>query len=152
MIRMGDGWFAAFDFRYNRSLTTLHVEAAREFCACAEFALRKGYIRGFAENLYAAAELVAKAELLLLARPSLVELPGELRKIGHGIVKSDYNRLAHTGFFSHEHSQLLNLVIGERPAARYLAGSGYAIGHAEAGDRLSRMRDWLDSVGERISR
>jgi hypothetical protein len=66
-VRAGDGgWLISYDARYNARQAAEHGAAARELLDSARTALMRGGMRAFAENLFSACELMAKAYLLTL--------------------------------------------------------------------------------------
>jgi hypothetical protein len=68
IIRFHDHWFIGFDFTYNRVRSMAHLEAAEEFLTASRSCQQQEMLRAAAENLFAAAELAAEAELLMVPR------------------------------------------------------------------------------------
>jgi len=58
------GWFISFNFQYNAARRRSHVAASKEFLDCATTSLERSHFRSFADNLFSAVELLAKATLL----------------------------------------------------------------------------------------
>jgi hypothetical protein len=81
----GKGFGIFFDFRYNGLRVGEHLEGAEEFFATATLAAERGHRRAFAENLFAAAELTAKALLLMLPFVDVAKTKK------HGLVASKLN-------------------------------------------------------------
>jgi hypothetical protein len=61
----GGRCYMRFDLRYNAARIKGHLEAAREFLSCATCALERGHLRAFVDNLFSAAELIAKGTCVL---------------------------------------------------------------------------------------
>lgn len=66
LVAPGRGFGLFFDFRYNAARVAETINAAEQFFAAASFSASQGHGRAFAENLFAASELTAKALLLTL--------------------------------------------------------------------------------------
>ena len=115
----GKGFGLFFDFRYNGARVSEHLEAAEEFFASAVAASALGHRRSFAENLFAATELTAKAMLLL--SPSSPDL---LKSKKHSAVASKLNQLGrYSQNVDRAFVDLHNELERARPKARYVAGS-----------------------------
>jgi hypothetical protein len=67
-VRTDAGWLFSIDTRRNSKEAAKHGSAAREFLDAAGLSLARGNIRAFADNLFSATELMAKA--YLLTRPA----------------------------------------------------------------------------------
>lgn len=107
-------WFIAFDLRYNSGLAHQHLCAAHEFLEAASTALAKGNLRPLFENLFAVAELCAKARLMLLP------LPGIRDSKRHGLIRAELNRFANLNAVEQPFAKLLNDLEAARTSARYL--------------------------------
>jgi len=107
-------WVLKFDFRYNAARIRETIETAREFLDCATFSLNKGNVRAFVENLFGAAELMAKG--LLLMHPDRSILTGK----SHKIIASKFNWWGKLGNTDPEYVKLLNHLSVLRRPARYL--------------------------------
>jgi len=107
-------WVLKFDFRYNAARIRETIETAREFLDCATFSLNKGNLRAFVENLFGAAELMAKG--LLLMHPDRSILTGK----SHKIIASKFNWWGKLGNTDPEYVKLLNHLSVLRRPARYL--------------------------------
>ncbi len=113
-ILTGNIWHIGFDFRYNRSVSKRHLDAARQFLDSATFCHKRQHWVAFADNLFSAAELVAKATLLFIPDPAL------RRKGHHKAIHSKYNRFAHLGNVKPAYRTTFNKLYSLRPKARYL--------------------------------
>jgi uncharacterized protein (UPF0332 family) len=82
-----------FDFRRNKALAYQHVRRAKEYYETAKDAFKKGTFAPCVDNLFNAAELSAKAVLLVAFdyQPSL------RRKARHQGIQMRYNRFANLG-------------------------------------------------------
>lgn len=67
IIKFKDKYAIGFDFRYNKKMAVNRLNAAEQFYESAKLNYEKGLMRPFAENLFAAAELSATAQLLITA-------------------------------------------------------------------------------------
>jgi hypothetical protein len=138
----GRGCALFFDFRYNGSRVHESVAAAEEFLATAVFAASQRYGRAFAENLFAATELTAKAMLLMLPFPEL------LTSKTHKAVKSRLNQHGRHAqnvdpAFVDLHKELLPL----RTDARYVQGSVFW-----SVDEMNRRAAVVRAVLEQVKR
>src|SRR5260221_8330269 len=100
VMNIGGAWCMSFDFRYNRGRIQQHLEAATEFASCGAHAIKSGFTRAAIDNLFSAAELVARAILLALPDEKLLD-PG----LSHGDVEQDLNRFG--GHFWHVGSDFM---------------------------------------------
>ncbi|MCI0339528.1 MAG: HEPN domain-containing protein [Planctomycetales bacterium] len=116
MIRTANGWSLAFDFIYYKGLARRHIDAAREFLGSAEHAAASGWLNAFADTLFSAMELLAKARLL-----TLVNGPGEIQN--HKAVHARVNRQSKIGNIETAHREAFNRLYEARRAARYLEGA-----------------------------
>jgi hypothetical protein len=115
-IRFGQQWYGQFDAIYNKGLAKRHLDVGLEFQNAAAYALDQRLMYAFVDNLFSAAELYAKAKLLLLAGF------GFRKKATHEGIHAHYNKQSHLGNVDSTHSSVLNRLSGLRPAARYLKG------------------------------
>jgi len=116
LYRLGGGIFLYFDFRRDNALATQHVERAREFHHVTDYSLRKGNLAAFVDNAFSAAELSAKAVLLVMYdyKPSLRV------KAKHAAIHARYNRFANLGNVMPEYKKTFNSLSELPEAARYL--------------------------------
>jgi hypothetical protein len=114
----GRGFGIFFDFRYNAARVAETIEAAEQFWASAGFSATQGHGRAFADNLFSASELTAKAMLLMLPFPEL------LTSKKHTAVASRLNQFSRSPqnidrAFVDLHNELGRM----RGDARYVAGT-----------------------------
>jgi len=114
ILRLNGTWLMAFDFIYNKSLAKKTIETAKEFIEAAEFSSSQQNWSAFADNLFSAAELLAKATLLATwSDPKFRE------KTNHSAIHSRYNRFAHLGNINPLHASTFNKLSKMRYPARY---------------------------------
>lgn len=140
ILRLGDTWLLAFDFIYNKALAKKHIETAKEFIEAAEFSFSHKHWSAFADNLFSAAELLAKAELLAgWSDPAFRE------KTTHTAVRSRYNRFAHLGNVDPLHAKTYNKLSELRYPARYLKNE-FSLSENEAQALLESLRSMLQET------
>lgn len=140
-IQLADGWSISWDGRYNASHIAAHVDAASEFVELAEIALERGMLRGFAENAFEAAELLAKAEILSLPDAAV------LKSKKHGTIAQRFNRWAHIGGTDQRFANLRNELERLRGPARYLRGE-FGLDQARAKAMLATLKEMRGHVDE----
>jgi hypothetical protein len=114
MLKFKGTWIMAFDFIYNKALARKTIETAKEFIEAAEFSLAHQSWSAFTDNLFSAAELLAKATLLATwSDPEFRE------KTNHPAIHSRYNRFAHLGNTDPKHANTFNKLSKMRYHARY---------------------------------
>lgn len=116
-LLVGDRWVIQFDFRRDRRYARELLKRAREFYATATFCLSREWIGPAIENLLAAAELAAKAELLVSCYLNYKK-PKD-----HGAVRGRYGRWVGLGNAPLAGNSALNQLSRMRPAARYCEGT-----------------------------
>lgn len=116
LVRLGDHWCLAFDFRYNKGKAAQLLEASEEFLGTASDALAHGRRRAAVDNLFSAAELAAKAYVITTPLPGGVEIKT------HGRVQTRFNMFARHGNVDDEHRKVFNLLSQQRSKARYVSG------------------------------
>ena len=114
MLKFNGSWIMAFDFVYNKALAKKTIHTAKEFIEAAEYSFSHQNWSAFADNLFSAAELLAKATLL--ATWSDPEFRG---KTNHPAIHSRYNRFAHLGNINPVHALTFNKLSKMRYPARY---------------------------------
>lgn len=114
MVFDGARWVVRFDFRRNATLAAQTLAAAQEFFDCAAYSLRKHHLRSFADTLFSAMELLAKAHLLPLADKPFTEAKK------HTAVATRYNLWGKLGNADPRGVALLNRLAQLRGPARYL--------------------------------
>jgi len=145
LFSLGTSVFLKFDFRRNKALSLKHVKRAKEFYQVAEHSLRQGSLAPFVDNLFNAAELSAKAVLLVMYdyQPSL------RMKTRHKTIQMRYNRFANLGNVLPEHKQTFNKLSGLRDAARYLKRP-LNINGKEASEMLDIVKKMIDDAESRV--
>ena len=114
MLKFNGSWIMAFDFIYNKALAKKTIKTAKEFIEAAEFSFSHQSWSAFADNLFSAAELLAKATLLAAwSDPEFRE------KTNHPAIHSRYNRFAHLGNINPVHALTFNKLSKMRYPARY---------------------------------
>lgn len=106
-------WHLGFDFRRNKALSRRHLEVARQFHRAAEVAAETRAWAVFVDTLFSAAELAAKAWLLLMPDPDFA------RRATHRAIQTKYQTIGRLnvepGFID-----TLNKLSGWRDSLRYL--------------------------------
>lgn len=116
LLRINNDWSIYFDLRYNKALSIKHMEAAEQFYQSAEYSFDKKNWNSFADNLFSAAELSAKALLLSIRDPEF------RRKTSHGAIQAKFNKFAHLGNIKAEYRDTFNKLSDLRNTGRYLRG------------------------------
>lgn len=146
MVQLVDNqWIVVFDFRYNRGRSSLLVDRARQFLAVATHALGQRLWSAFAYNLFTAAELGAKAELLTLPRKEL------LKSRSHKAVHSRINEWGNLGNVDRAHVTAFNKLSRLRPNAAY-GEAEFLMEAAEATSLHDAVAKLLGEVESRLSR
>jgi len=114
LLRINDDWSIYFDFRYNKALSIKHIGTAEQFYQAAEYSFSKRNWNSFADNLFSAAELSVKAQLLLMRDPEF------RKKTSHRAIQTKFNKFARLGNIRTEHRDTFNKLSGLRDNARYL--------------------------------
>lgn len=114
---------------------------AREFFDQAKVALEAKRLIAFPEAAFAAAELLARGELLTLPDRAF----RDAKK--HGAIRARYNEWAHAGNTEQRFADLLNQLDAERAPSRYLRGEN-TLSAVKAKVWMLTMRDMLDCVIE----
>lgn len=136
--RLRDQWFVSFDFRRNASTSVQTVAAADEFLSTARYALCEGLMHAFADNLFSATELLAKASLLLHK--------DRLRTTKkHQAILRPFKLWGHLGNTKSEYVRLLNDLARMLAPARYL-DSDLELGQAEARHMLGLTDAFREDV------
>jgi len=113
MLRVAGHWYGYFDFRRNKHLSKKHAAAAQEFLETARYAYENKHLSAFVDNLFSAAELAAKAQLL----STFSELRASKK---HEHVRNKYNLWFSWGNVEAEYCRVLNHLSQLRYPARYL--------------------------------
>jgi hypothetical protein len=133
-FRFGEQWHGQFDAIYNKGLAKQHLVAGDEFYVTAKHAFEKRHWLAFADNLFSASELYAKAALLLLAEFGL------RKKANHDGIRTRFNYHSHLGNVDANHSRVLNRLSALRNDARYLKGQPQ-ITEPDAAEMLSLVKE-----------
>lgn len=132
-------WLLAFDFRYNAARVEATMDAAREFLEVASLAFENGHMRAFVDNLFSAAELVAKGHLLLDPDETL------LKTKKHTVISSRFNQERNLGNVEPRFVELFNELRNLRGSARYL-DKDFSLSPQEAEEMLGTAKDMLETV------
>jgi uncharacterized protein (UPF0332 family) len=143
LLRIGGRWIIAFDFRYNKSLSKRHIKTAEQFYEATEFSLNQRNWSAFIDNLFSAAELLAKSILLSMPNPKF------RKKATHKAIQARYNRFADLGNVEAVYRETFNKLSGLRDRARYLKGD---ISISEEGARrlLVIIKNMMEDAARRV--
>lgn len=143
IYRIADQWTLSFDFRYNKGIARETIDAAKEFLDAAKDSLSRKSYRAFLDTAFSAAELTAKAFLVI------TPLPGETAKASHGRIHARYNMQAKMGNIKSDHKDAFNRLSAMRSPARYVDGK-LRITHDEAVKLYDSVSDAIAFVEARI--
>lgn len=144
LIKFKDKWFFEFDFIYNKALSNRHISNASQFIDAAEYSLMKNNISVFIDNLYSAAELLAKA-FLLCFNPNV-----NLRSKGnHKAILTHYNLFAHLKNVKNEYADALNQLSKLRYPARYIEGE-YSISKEKSIHLLNTIKEMFEETRKNV--
>lgn len=124
----GSTAFMSFDFRRNRALARRHTQRAKDYLKAASHSMQSDNLAPFIDNLFNAAELSAKAVLLV----TYDYAPSLRVKSSHRGIHMRYNKFANLGNVMPEYKKIFNKLAGLRDPARYLKGHLPTITDAEA--------------------
>ena len=127
-------WYLFFDFRYNASRISLHLDVSRQFLDAAKGAAERGHPNAAIENLFAAVELMAKSYLLMSPDTRLLE------KTRHRFVDKEFNRYGKHGNVPRDFVRLFNALTKLRNTARFPS--------APLDIRVSQIDAWLKTADE----
>jgi len=144
-LELNGNWVVHLDFRYNKKRAREHLGAAHEFFEEAAAARGDMRWRPFVDNLFSAAELIAKAELMLTPTGSLKELKD------HGRIRGKYGSWSRLGNAPEPSGRALALLGDLRYQARYLENP-LSMDEAEADRLLEAVRQALDWTDRRLRR
>jgi HEPN domain-containing protein len=136
-------WVVRLDLRYDKKRAEEHLEAANDFLETAIDAGQKGRWRPFLENLFVAAELTAKAELMITPTSS----PKELKD--HSKIKGKYMSWARLDNAPKSSSRALAELIKLRAPARYLKGP-LSFDPERAAALVAAVREALEWTEQRV--
>lgn len=134
----GKGWLIFFDCRYNAAKAGELLKAADEFIVAAGHAREQGHARAFLENLFAAAELTAKARLILLPDEKI------LKAKTHGAIASRINLESRFGNVDRNFVDVLNDLGRRRGQGRYVEGA-VALGDGQMESMLATVLAMLET-------
>lgn len=144
LLRIGDRWIIAFDFRYDKALSKKHIETAEQFYESADFSFNRGNWSSYIDNLFSAAELSVKSILL-----SMMPDPKFRKKASHNSIRIKYNRFADLGNVEVNHRKTFNKLSGLRDNARYLKEE-ISISEDEARRYLNVVKNMIEDARRRI--
>ncbi len=144
IVKIGDRWIIAFDFRYNKALAKKHIETAKQFYESAAFSLKRENCASCLDNLFSAAELASKAVLLLIPDPKFK------RKATHGGISLRYNKFADLGNVEPKFREALNRLSSLRARARYHCD--VAILEKDLQSLLETVKEMITDATERVER
>ena len=139
-IRWRGSWRIALSAIYNRRTADHLIELGQQFLAAAEGALERGHLRVFADTVFSAAELAAKASCICWVPDAKFKA-----KTTHTGVITRYGQYAHAGNALREHSALLARLHKQRGNARYLQGR-FSLTPAQARIALEEVRAMLKAA------
>jgi hypothetical protein len=137
LVLKPEGWWIAFDFRYNAERIAQTLQAAQEFLDSAASSLERGHHRAFVDGLFSATELLARGVLLTVPDKS------SLSSRKHTFVATRYNLWGRLGNVPRPYVDLLNALSRLRPKARYLDAS-FALDPATSQSMLATAREMLE--------
>ena len=143
LVRIGNSWIIAFDFRYNKALSAKHIEAAKQFWKSAEFSFKQRNWAPFIDNLFSASELLAKSVLLSMPDPKF------RKKTTHKAIQMKFNRFADLGNVQPVYRETFNKLSGLRDRARYLK-KDVTISEREASNLLDTVEKMIRDASRRI--
>jgi uncharacterized protein (UPF0332 family) len=140
-------WYLTWDTRYNAQRVATTIATAREFLESAQDNLKAAppRFRAFAETLFGAVELLAKAVLLQLPDKKLISSKT------HGFIKSRFNQWSHLGNIERDFASLLNELEQMRAPARY-GFNAWELPVEKAQSLLERSEKMLGDVTLRTPR
>jgi hypothetical protein len=154
IFRRGGGWALLFNFNRNRKYAADLITLAEEYTDAAEVCWSKALRRPFADNLFSACEILAKARLIT------VYLKKEART--HGYIASGINIQRRFGNVGDEFVDLFNQLTNIRPKARYSPGPAPELNDVSAAlkivrDEIQLLREsyspkWAAEAQEKIAR
>ncbi len=115
-LNLGGQWQIGFDFRRDKAHVQSLLKLAREFYASAKLCIERNLLGPAVDDLHGAAELAAKAELLLFGSFAY-EKPKD-----HGVLNSRYSEWARLGNAPTAGNTALSVLSRQRAAARHLEG------------------------------
>lgn len=145
MIQLNGGWFVALDARYNRGKSKVLLDRAKQFLSSAEHAHARQSWSALVYALFAAAEIGARSQLLMVPDPALEDSKK------HATVIQRFNRWFHLGNAPEPQKDALNRLSALRPAAAYSL-EPFTIEQAEADQLLAAVRELIGDAEARVQR
>ena len=136
-VRFGESWISAFDFRYNKVMSRQHLNTAIQFLMAAEYASEQEHWSAFIDNLFSAAELTARATLLMMPDKRFRE------KASHKAIQIRYNNFADLGNVAPEHIAAFNKLYGMRDKVRYLK-QPFTVSSDEVSTLISAVKEMIE--------
>jgi hypothetical protein len=144
MLLFRDEWFVVFDFRYNRGKSQVYLDRAHEFLLLAESARLRNAWASMVYVLFSAAELAARAELLVVGDKAVG------RAKTHKATTSRFNQWARMGNVAVAHKDALNRLAALRPDAGYSARP-FQLGADEADSLIDAVHDLIGWTASRLT-
>lgn len=142
IIRAPDSWLMFFNFLSGRKKARDRLKLAAEFLEAARECARKGHAGPSIDNLFSAAELTAKAELMLHRSEA-----AESKR--HAPVASAINKWSHLGNIDRAFVDLFNRLGRERPNARYADSDHRPL--APSDDEFELVSAVIEKLSERAT-
>jgi hypothetical protein len=139
-IGIGGRWIGQYDAVYNKGLSRRNVDRGNEFLISAEHALASARLAPFVANCFCAAELFAKARLLLLAEFGFRE------KCNHRHVAQRLNYHFHLGNLPSDGRDAFNKLTNLRDPARYLDSGDLHLSNEDARELLNAVIAFRDET------
>ena len=134
-----------FDFRRNKALAQQHIQRAKDFLKVASQSWQDGNLAPCIDNLFNAAELSAKAALLVM-----YDYPRSLRlKSSHRAIHIRYNQYANLGKVMPRYKETYNKLAGLRDAARYLRGNLPELIDSDVREMLEVVKGMIEDAERR---
>jgi hypothetical protein len=143
---IGGRWIGQFDAIYNKGLSRSNLNRGNEFLVSSEQALHDTRLAAFVANCFCAAELFAKARLLLLAEF------GFRKKSSHKGVAQRLNYHFHIGNLGADGRNAFNRLANLRDRARYLHGGDLQLSNEEARELLNAVTAFRDETSAFLGR
>lgn len=135
-LQMASGrWFLAFNFLRGRARAKDIVDRAEQFLETAEFCIGRGLSGPAVDNLFSAAELLAKAYLIMHMSPAATRRT-------HSSIASALNAEGRLRNVPADFVRLFNQLSNLRDSARYSAGSEVTVPDGAA-QLITRTVEWL---------
>jgi len=145
LIRTGpETWTVSFNAQYNRQKARVLVSAAEQYLQMAQLALKSGFDRVFVDNLHSAAELAAKAQLILNPNPQMLTSKRHEYVVTHFNIFGGKLRNA-----PESHVKLLNRLNAMRGPAKY-SFEPFALERNSAENMLRECQEMVAEATRRL--